>query len=386
MKKFILLIALVSVSIGAMSQKGNVTKASSLITQGKLDEAKVLLDQALSNPKSSNLPETFFAKGKLGQAIYESEDARFSSLYKDPLGEAYAAYEKAMSLDTKGQIKKKILSTMTYSSLADDFYYQGGELFEAGDFAGALKSFETQILIVEGDKFIGGIDTGMYYNAGVAALNADKYDVAIKYFNTCADMKYMGIAPYYQIYEANMAKGDTVAAEAMLTKLPSLFPNDKSVTLQLIDLYIKSGKNDQALKYIAEAKKDDPTNSILFFAAGIIYLNEDKYDEAIPELQKSIELDPNMFDAQYGIGAAYINKAAAMYRDAETILDVNRYNTAVDNANEVYAMALPYMEKALQLSPNDVYTMQNLKELYYRMRMTDKYDAISAKLNAIEGN
>ena len=383
MKKIILLMALVSISIGAMSQSGNVTKALSYIEQGQLDKAKEALDLALVHPKSANLPNTFFAKGKLGQAIYESEDARFSALYKDPLGEAYAAYEKAMELDAKGQIKKKILSTMTYSSLADDFYYQGGELFEAGDFAGALRSFETQILIVEGDKFIGGIDTGMYYNAGVAALNADKYDVAIKYFNTCADMKYMGIAPYYQIYEANMAKGDTVAAEAMLTQLPKLFPDDKSVTLQLIDLYIKSGKNDEAQKYIGEAKRDDPSNSILYFASGIIYLNEEKYDEAITELQKSIEIDPNMFDAQYGIGAAYINKAAAMYREAESIMDVNQYNTAVDNANEVYAMALPYMEKALQLSPNDVYTMQNLKELYYRLRMTDKYDAINAKLEAL---
>jgi len=384
MKKIFLLVALVSISIGAMSQKGKVTSALTLIDQGDLIKAKEALDQALVHPKSANLPNTFFAKGKLAQAVYESEDPRYSALFKDPLDEAYAAYEKAMELDPKGQIKKNILRTMTYSSLADDFYFQGGDLFEEGDFAGALKSFETQILIVEGDKFIGGIDTGMYYNAGVAALNADKYEVAIKYFNICAEMKYMGIAPYYQIYEANMAKGDTVAAEAMLTKLPTLFPDDKSVTLQLIDLYIKSGKNDEAQKYIAMAKQDDPTNSILYFAAGIIYLNEEKYDEAIVELQKSIEIEPNLFDAQYGTGAAYINKAAAMYRDAEDILDVNQYNTAIDNANEVYAMALPYMEKALQISPDDIYTMQNLKELYYRMRMTDKYDAINARINALE--
>jgi hypothetical protein len=74
-----------------------------------------------------------------------------------------------------------------------------------------------------------------------------------------------------------------------------------------------------------------------------------------------------------------------MYRAAEEILDVNQYNTAIDNANEVYANALPYMEKALELNPDDVYSMQNLKELYYRLRMTEKYDAITAKLDAIMG-
>ena len=385
MKKIFLLVALVSISIGVMSQAGNVTKASRLIEERQLDKAKEALDQALVHPKSANLPNTFFVKGQLARAVYNSDNPTFKALYRDPLNEAYAAYEKAMELDAKkGQFKKRILSRTIYNELADEFYFQGGDLFEAEDYAGALKSFETQILIVEGENFIGGIDTGMYYNAGVAALNADKYDVAIKYFNICAEMKYMGIAPYYQIYEANMAKGDTVAAEAMLTELPKLFPDDKSVTLQLIDLYIKSGKNEEAQKYIAEAKRDDPSNSILYFASGIIYLNEEKYDEAIVELQKSIELDPNMFDAQYGIGAAYINKAAGMYREAESIMNVNEYNTAVDNANEVYAMALPYMEKALQLSPDDVYTMQNLKELYYRLRMTDKYDAINARINALD--
>ena len=75
--------------------------------------------------------------------------------------------------------------------------------------------------------------------------------------------------------------GDTVKAESILTGLPALFPDDKTITLQLIDLYIKSGKNEEALKYIKVAKEADPTNSSLYFAAGIIFLNENKYDEAI---------------------------------------------------------------------------------------------------------
>ena len=380
MKKIILLIALVSISIGAMSQKGNVTKAQNLINEGDLVKAKELLDPALVHPKSANLPNTFFVKGKLAQAVFISDNSAHKALYADPLGEALAAYEKAMELDSKGQIKKKIISSMTYGELADCFYYQGGGQFEQGDYAGALKSFESQILIIEGDKFVGGIDTGMYYNAGIAALNAEKYDAAIKYFNICADMKYMGITPYYQIYEVNVAKGDMVAAEAILAELPKLFPNDKTVTLQLIDLYIKSGKYEDAQKYIAEAKRDDPSNSVLYFASGIIYLNEDKHDEAIVELQKSIDIEPNMFDAQYGIGAAYINKAAALLRAANDIMDINQYEEAVNKANETYVSALPYMEKAHQLNPNDIYAMQNLKELYYRFGMTEKYDAINAKL------
>jgi len=381
MKKFILLLALVSISIGAIAQKGKVTSALRLIDQGLLDRAKTDLDQALAHPKSANLPNTFYAKGQLALAVFESENSSYKRLYSDPLGEAYAAYEKAMQLDPKGQFKKRMITSRTYGILGDLFLEQGGNQFEAGDFAGALKSFESQIAIVESDMHIWGIDAGMYFNAGLAGVNAGRYDVAIAHFKKCAELGDMGITPYYHIYEANLAKGDTTAAEATLLALPGLFPDDPTITLQLIDLYIKSGKNDQAQRYITEAKRNDPSNSILYFAAGIIYLNEEKFDEAIVELKRSIELEPNMFDAQYGIGAAYINKAASMYRAAETIMDVNQYNTAIDNANEVYTNALPFMEKAHQLNPEDVYTMQNLRELYYRLRMTDKYDAINAKMS-----
>ena len=383
MRKIVLLIALVSISIGAMAQKGKANSAIRYVNEGNLDRAKVDLDKALTHKKSANLPITFFAKGQLAQAAFEYEN---TTLFSDPLGEALAAYDKAIELDPKGPVARRILSTMAYNALADNFYFQGGDLFEAGDFAGALRSFETQIKIVEGDHYMGGIDTGMYFNAGIAAFNANNYDAAIRYFNTCADMKYMGIAPYYHIYEVQLAKGDTAAAEATLVQLPTLFPNDLSVTLQLIDLYINSGKFEEAQKHIAVAKEADPTNSILYFAAGIMYLNDSRYDEAIAELQRAIEMEPDMFDAQYGIGAAYINKAAALYREANEIMDVNQYNMAIDNANEVYSKALPYMEKALQISPDDIYTMRNLKELYYRLNLTDKYDTISARLDQLEGN
>ncbi len=51
----------------------------------------------------------------------------------------------------------------------------------------------------------------------------------------------------------------------------------------------------------------------------------------------------------------------------------------------VYAKALPYMEKAYELKPDDVYSMRSLKELYYRLKMTDKYNAVKAKLDVIDG-
>ena len=384
MKKVFLLIAAVCISLGAFSQKGKVTAALSYIDQNMLDKAKESLDQAFTDEKSKDWFNTYFAKGKLCQAIYTADNPKYNSYYADPLAEAYAAYEKAMELDPKGGIKKKIITTSVLNTLAKSLYNQGSKRFEAKDYEGALLSFSTQIKISEGPNYAGVLDTGMYYNAGLAAVNSAKYNEAITYFQKCADLKYLGITPYYQIYQCYMSLGDTTKAEAYLLDLPSKFPGDKTVTLQLIDLYIKSNKYDEAFKYIKVAKETDPDNYSLYFASGIMFLNQNRFDEAIAELSKAVELKSDNYDVEYAMGAAYINKAAAMFVKANDIMDVTKYTAAIDEANAVYAKALPLMEKALELKPDDVFTMRSLKELYYRLKMTDKYNAVKAKLDVMD--
>jgi tetratricopeptide (TPR) repeat protein len=389
MKKFFLLFTLVCISMGAMAQKGKVTSALSFIEQGALDKAKESLDQAFLNEKSKDWFNTYFAKGKLCQAIYEADNAKYNAYYPDPLAEAYAAYEKAIALDTKGGTKKKIITNMIYNSLALNLYSQGSKRFEAKDYEGALRSFASQIEITESDKYAGVLDTGMYYNAGLAAVNSNKYNDALKYFEKCAEMKYLGITPHIQIYESLMGLGDTIKAEAYLLDLPNKFPGDNTVTLQLIDFYLKANKPEQAQKYIKIAKDVDPDNYSLYFAAGIMYLNQNKYDDAITELTRSVEIKNDLYDTQYGLGAAYINKAADMFLKANDIMDVNKYTIAIDEANVVYAKALPYMERAVELKPDDVYALRSLQELYYRLKQKDpalnaKYEQVRAKLLTLE--
>ena len=389
MKKFFLLLTLVCISLGVMAQKGKVTSALSFIDQGALDKAKEALDQAFANEKSKDWFNTYFAKGKLCQAVYEADNAKYNSYYPDPLAEAYAAYEKAISLDTKGGTKKKIITNMIYNQLALNLYAQGSKRFEAKDYEGALKSFASQIEITESDKYAGVIDTGMYYNAGLAAINSQKYNDALKYFEKCAEMKYLGITPHIQIYESIMGLGDTIKAEAYLLDLPNKFPGDNAAILQLIDFYLKANKPDDAQKYIKIAKEADPDNYSLYFAAGIMFLNQNKYDDAISELTRSVELKNDLYDTQYGLGAAYINKAADMFLKANDIMDVNKYTIAIDEANTVYAKALPYMERAIEIKPDDVYALRSLQELYYRLKQKDptlsaKYEQVRAKLQTLE--
>jgi tetratricopeptide (TPR) repeat protein len=387
MRKFLVLIVAISISIGAMAQMGKVTSALALIESQSLDKAKEALDQALINEKSMTNPKTFLAKGKLCQEAFKSENPKFKALYENPLDEAYAAYQKALELDPKGNIKKQLSLNQTYLILGNDYITQGAQMFEAQNFEGALKSFERNIEIASSDIYVGLIDSGVFFNAGLAAYNAKKYDKAIPYFVKCTEMKYEGATPYFLEYQAYMAMTDTVNAGATLQRAFKNYPDNQDVLLNLVDFYMKNNKLDDAFSYINLAKSKDPNNYSLHWAESILYMRQEKYDAAIACLKKSIELKGDVYETQFNQGVCYYNKAVELIKEADVIMDAKKYSEAVAVANAVFIEAIPYFEKASTLKKDDVEALRNLKELYFRLRtLKPEYEAkYNEVLKRIEG-
>lgn len=364
---------------------GKVTSAISFMDQGALDKAKEALDQAFLNEKSKDNPKTYAAKGKLCQEVFKSENPKFKALYANPLEEAYAAYQKAIELDPKGSIKKQFSLNNTYQLLGNDFITQGVAKFEAQDYEAALKSFEYNIKVASSDVYLGVIDSGIYFNAGLAAYNGKIYDKAIPYFKKCIEMKYETTMPYFLEYQSYMALKDTVNAGETLQGAFKAYPDSQNVILQLVDFYMKNNKLQDAFSYINLAKSKDPNNFSLHWAEGVLFMKQEKYDEAIACLTKSVELKGDLFDTQFNLGVCYYNKAVELFQKTQEIMDVAKYNTALGEANVVFINAIPYFEKANSIRPDDVDALRNLKELYYRLRTVKpeyqaKYDETVKKL------
>ena len=78
----------------------------------------------------------------------------------------------------------------------------------------------------------------------------------------------------------------------------------------------------------------------------------------------------------------YVNQAADILDKANNLpLDaVAEYDAAKLRADEMLNKAVPYLEKSLELVPDDVNTMVSLKEIYTRLGMTEKLKVIDEKL------
>ncbi len=90
---------------------------------------------------------------------------------------------------------------------------------------------------------------------------------------------------------------------------------------RLLNAYNQAGMTQTAMEeYRAQIEKN-PNNVTYRYNYGSMLLNADRYDEAIEQLKKAVDLDSGNVRAQYNLGAAYTNKARQVQDSLRSIQD-----------------------------------------------------------------
>jgi tetratricopeptide (TPR) repeat protein len=378
MKRLSFVILLIAALSGTYAQKGKVTSALNLITLNKYEDALKAVQAAETNEKSMGWFRTYYAKGRVMQAIAESGDQALIAKVGNPLEQAYDNYMKAIDMDPKKKIGKEI--DLYIASLTNDFVNNGVEYWNNNNYADAYKTFNHAVKLGEMPVFKGAVDTSIIYNAALAAYNAKLYDEAIIHFDRVAKMGYEDVMPYKLIKDAYLAKGDSAAALKKLQEGYEKYPENQAIMIELINYYLMSGKDEEALKYLDVAIEKDPTNASFYYARGVVFDKRGRYDEAVQLYKKALSLNPEDFNTNYNMGAIEFNKGVACANDANSIMDNNEYLKAKKICDEQFTKALPFLEKAHQVDPTETSTMETLKTLYWRLQMTDKYEQMVKQL------
>ena len=212
MKKLSFIIALLLCVNISFAQKGKVTSAVSFFTQGKLDKAKELIDEAIGHV---NWAKAYMVRGQIYQAIFETQDENYKKLSKDPLSVAWDSYQKVIQLDDKNKFEKDLKTQ--YANLVIDFtnqgvvcYNQGMKTDDTKDFKDAVNNFKRVLEINESPLGTQKVDTTVIYNAGVAAHKAGDLDEAIKFYKKSLELNYEAGKIYAMV--ANILLGQSRAA------------------------------------------------------------------------------------------------------------------------------------------------------------------------------
>ena len=378
MKRIIVTILMsVVLVIGVTAQKKYVKQAEIHIDKKELKEAKTKLDMAFQDEKSKVWAKTYYVYGKLAQEAGISDNEEFNTLFDNPFKIAFKNYQKAIELDEN----MENAVNMQLPLLSNAVINKGIGGFQTKDYSVALDAFEFAMKVGENEIFGGAADTSIIYNAGLAAYNGEIFDKAIEYFTTCSKLGYGGADLYLLLKNCYLGKEDSTNAAKILQDAFEAFPGNETVLIHLVNYYLVSGNNEQALEYLAIAKEKDPENATFYHAEGVLYDKAGEQENAMKAYLKAAELDPAYFDTQYNIGALLFNKGVTMVEKANAIMDNEEYEKAKTAAEAQFAKALPYMENAHELNPADIATMETLKILYYRMQMMEKHEVIVKKLS-----
>ncbi len=370
------------------AQKGKVQTALTYKEAGKLDKAWETIKETLdpANPKAEktlNWSGAWQARGEIIEAIIITKDENFKKLVPNPVEEAFKSYMKAIDLDEKGGNPGLKIKLLTFSNTLIN---AAVEAYQANDYAKAADFFEKKLTLDQTPVFKAeaAIDTAIMYNTGLAAMNAKQYTKAIKYFTDCTKYGYNGGSSYAQIisaYQQLGTKQDTIKAVEIMKQAFEKYPNDQSINVQLINYYIMSGQPNEAIGYLDKAIEKEKDNSSFYLAKGVALDRLGRQEEAIEVYKKATEVKPENADAYYNIGVIYFNRGVKQF-DVANLVPTNdqvRYEAEKKKSDDYFKEAVPYLENAVKYNPKDTYILEQLKNLYYRLKMMDKFDALNKK-------
>lgn len=414
----ILMVLLAAVTVNA--QKNVVTSAWSYMKDGYLDDAKKAIDKAELNPQTAEHFKTYWFKGQIYQDLGSTKVKKYQALCDDCYEVAYESYMKALKYNfvkpehrdidfttQEGLMKfANILNQnnesnyesteafmdilfQRFPALSNAFVNKGIAAFQASDYENSYNQFSKAIEI---STLTFRIDTQIYYYTSLAAMRAKKFEEAITLNDFLIKANYgADNAEKVSVYQNQaIALKETGKTDQMMKVVNAgieKFPNDNyPLVIEAFNYYVGNGESEKAKEYINMAIEKDANNAQFYVIRGTLSQELKNVKAAETDFMKALEIDPNNYDAVYGMGALYINAAADTLEWAEKnvpITDFTEQDKYQEIAKEYQKNALPYLEKAMSIKPNDLQVLQILKEMYYKTGRVEESQAIGAKIKEL---
>ena len=356
----------------------------------------------MENPETKDMAETWYAAGFIEDQQFSNERTK-QILGQQPneqvmysaLGSTLPYFLKSYELDQlpneKGKVKPKFTKKIKDILSTNHVYYinGGAYYFDQKDYQKAYDFFQQYLQISDLPMFQGekvaerdsNFMTVQFY-AAVAATQLNNRPLAIAALERAKGTDFRANDVYqYLCYEYEQAK-DSVNLEKTLKEGMEKFPEEKYYLLSLINNYIYSNRNEQAIEYLNTAISKEPNNAQLYDVMGRVYETGVK-DAAKAEeyFKKALDLDPENADILSNLGRVYYNQAVNKQAEANSINDQQKYQEELSKAKALFEQAMPYFEKAHQINPEARDVMTALRGIYYNLNMGDKFEAIEAEMN-----
>jgi Flp pilus assembly protein TadD len=228
------------------------------------------------------------------------------------------------------------------------------------------------------------------YNAGLAGEKQKQKEYYIELLKDNAK----SISIYAALADIYRSEKDSADALKVIRDGKKRYPNNLQMTLSESNVYISFNDVPKALSTLTIAAQKDSSNYLVFNAIGINYQKiyedtlqsvanrSDAYKRSEAAYLKAIQLKPDFYDVQLNLASLYFNSAVPLALKANSLPleQKDAYDKLLNEANRYYKLALPYLKKADELQPNDLNTLNSLRQIYSSLGETENLKAIQAKI------
>ena len=166
---------------------------------------------------------------------------------------------------------------------------------------------------------------------------------------------------YQQLAVIYQAKGETRNALDLLSEGTKLLPEDESIKRQELAIYQQNPDLlEEAEKKFQEAMAASPDDASIKLAYAALLDKASKGDEALTLYQKVYDADKENLQANYGIGAYYINKAAEMSNEKMKLTKDEEIEAMDKQIVELVGKAYPYMVWLHEKQPEETEWLRQL--------------------------
>ena len=390
MKKVMILLAVLLTANVMMAQKKDRTDAYMYNKNGQYEKAITSIEKCVNHEqfagmKPNDQAQAWLYRAAIYQNVIQSGDEALLAKYPDDLEIVYESLMNCMKNpefleDNKKEIYQRVGSVM------NTYYTKGADLYNAGKFAEATPMFKKAYDIA---KTLGSPDANDMLNlAATSALRAGDYNTALAYFTELKNNGVETVDLYKHLAACYNGLGDSKQAMDMINAGLEKNPGDAGLILEKVNAYLKEGRGAEAVEDLNKLRELDPENAQLLFVLGTIYgdeNNKDVYDpeKALKYYEDALKIDPNYYDATYNIGVLYTTMANKYIEEANEITGFSKaeqeqYNSLIEQANELLRTGMPYLKKAYETQPSD--DVKNvLRSIYVKLNMMEEVKALDGK-------